>query len=186
MPYGADLIWEQLSVKFVENLETVKSMYMKIVQWESVFTPSKLMWFNQKIIPGRRTTAATKQASAEENKEKRKVDLILLDGSNDKPRMDVQYIGLRRVAVRKVAHDFYCKICVRKEYHSSNENCICELFGNVSKRHRITKYLQKKVSLIDCSFLFCYHNFTWRKLFLEPLAPPRFTRKCGCIRDEFC
>jgi len=32
MPYGADLIWEQLSVKFVENLETVKSMYMKIVQ----------------------------------------------------------------------------------------------------------------------------------------------------------
>jgi hypothetical protein len=56
---------------------------------------------------------------------------------------------LNHITTQTAGHGFRHKVCEQKKYYRSNENCVCELHGNVCDQYHIINCQKRMRPLND-------------------------------------
>lgn len=164
LTYGLEVIWEFLTRRQLQDLESLKPRYLKRVLGVSKYTRSRYVYVlaretflvedlrMQMLLPA---TPAYEELLRElrEKRESLEESFYCTDAMVNKEWMQAEY-ELRHMMTRFAVHGFHHRVCARKSFHRASQECICTLCGEQCDTYHVMECKKRTVSLTQ----FCCEN----------------------------
>ena len=158
--YGIHIIWDHLKLRDLKTLENVKATYLKKVLGVSKHTPSRYIYLLTRepfLIEDLRYTLLLPSTNAynkllAERQQKREVDdefystSAMIDRSWTEPNQK-----MRSTVNRLAVHGFHHKVCVKTEYHTATEECVCKLCSEKCPKYHVLTCKKNNKSITELS-----------------------------------
>ena len=158
LTYGIDVIWEYLSCKQLQELESLKPRYLKRVLGVSKYALSRYAYVLaretflvedlrlQMLLPA---TPACEELLRELRKKRDSISesFYNTDAMVNTEWMRAEY-ELRHVVTRFAIHGFHHRICTTKSFHQACQECICVLCSEQCHIYHALECKKRSVSLI--------------------------------------
>ena len=140
------------------SIRGVKANFLKRTLGASKFTPARLVYelakepfFLEELrIRLQLPTTSTWGKHINDRKKKRSSiweEFYCTEAMMNRKWMLANYT-LRHMVTRSAVHGFHHRICATKAFHTSNENCICELFDKNCDRYHLLYCSRRTKSLV--------------------------------------
>jgi Reverse transcriptase (RNA-dependent DNA polymerase)/Endonuclease-reverse transcriptase len=155
--YGIEVVWPYLSLTDFENLEKVKSNYLKRALCLSKYTKNRLVYeltgekFFINELQAQFNLPITENYLKFINKRIEKSENICLSFYNAFAFKDQKWKEPNRrnrhVVTRFAVHGFHHIVCSTKEFHESNKDCKCKLCGERCEQYHLLECKERRLSL---------------------------------------
>ena len=155
--YGIEPLWHHLTKSNLQEIEKVKSTFLKKILCLSKFTPNRLVYelaretFFIEDLRLHLLLPSTRQYDSLLQELNTKRSLIWLEFYTTEAMTSKTWWGanydLRHTVTRFAVHGFHHKICVVKSYHIPGPGCVCELCGRACDRYHALICCQRHLSL---------------------------------------
>ena len=157
LTYGLEVVWEYLSQKQLQELESMKPRFLKRVLGISKYALSRYAYVLaretflvedlrlQMLLPS--TTAY--EGLIRELQMKRETiseSFYTTDAMANTEWMQPEY-QLRHIVTRFAVHGFHHRICTRKTYHQAGDECVCILCSGKCDTYHAMQCRKRTVSL---------------------------------------
>lgn len=159
LTYGLEVIWEHLSQKQLQELESLKPRFLKRALGVSKFALSRYVYVLARetfLVEDLRTQLllpSTPPCEELLRDLRRKRDYIsesfyATDAMLNKDWMRAEY-DLRHVVTRFAIHGFHHRICTRRSYHQACQDCICVLCQKQCDTYHVAHCTKRPDSLVQ-------------------------------------
>lgn len=161
LTYGMQLIWEQLTMSNLEEIEKVKARFLKATLGVSKYTKSRLVYeltrepFLLEDLHMEQQMQNTKQYAQVLKKEYDKKKEIWRDFYSTDAMVYRQWTqtnqDYRSAITRMAIHGYHHKICKNTSYHEPDITCVCSLCEESCERYHLQDCKKRTKSLMEYS-----------------------------------